>query len=283
MHFARALWLRIETIHAVIYFASEPAAGANELGLSGFWMGYFGFRAAPMGRVEAGVVEACFFNFAGSFVDRWVPAVWDCASPAALLDVRRESAAASLCSIAGTEAPTAAALVNDRLAAAVDRGSPSGRPLFAANRRLGLPNDPVEAMWHLCTTLREHRGDGHVAALTAEGIDGIEAHVLISLDLDLAPEDLQRARGWTAHDWDDAVRRCADRGFVDGRGALTSAGRKIRSDIEGVTDERASSPFAVLNADERAALIDALDPLARAISASGVIRYPNPMGLPSVS
>jgi hypothetical protein len=62
-------------------------------------------------------------------------------------------------------------------------------PLFSANRSLALPDDPVERLWQLCTSLREHRGDGHVAALTAKGLDGLEAHVLIALE---GTERLQR-------------------------------------------------------------------------------------------
>ncbi len=48
---ARALWRHFEAIHAVTYFAEESRSAAAEAGLKGFWMGYFGFRAAPMGPV----------------------------------------------------------------------------------------------------------------------------------------------------------------------------------------------------------------------------------------
>ena len=45
----------------------------------------------------------------------------------------------------------------------VGNASPFGRPLFAANRDVDAPPDPVAALWQAATTLREHRGDGHVA------------------------------------------------------------------------------------------------------------------------
>jgi hypothetical protein len=48
---ARRLWEAIEPIHAVVYFAPEPAETARRIGLRGFWMGYFAGRAAPMGPV----------------------------------------------------------------------------------------------------------------------------------------------------------------------------------------------------------------------------------------
>src|SRR4029453_1982487 len=96
MDFARALWQRIETIHAVTYFDPLATEATTAAGLTGFWMGYFGARAAPMGAVNAGVVEATFFNFAPGFVRRWVPDVWERASPATLLAARSDAAARSL-------------------------------------------------------------------------------------------------------------------------------------------------------------------------------------------
>jgi hypothetical protein len=35
----------------------------------------------------------------------------------------------------------------------------------------------VTVLWQAATVLREHRGDGHVAALVVEGLDGCQAHV----------------------------------------------------------------------------------------------------------
>jgi DNA-binding MarR family transcriptional regulator len=240
-------------------------------------MGYFGARAAPMGPVGAGVVDATFFNFAPGFVRRWVPALWEQASPATLVAARSDAAARSLRGITAEVEAAAAAVAGD-LAAAVDRGAPGGRPLFAANRDVAVPDDPVAALWQHCTSLREHRGDGHVAALTAAGLDGLEAHVLISLDGGTAPGDLQKTRGWTAADWDAAVDRCAARGLVAG-GGLTEAGRALRAEVEAVTDRLAEAPFAGVGPAERDALLAALDPVATAVSRSGVIRYPNPIGL----
>lgn len=279
MHHSRALWLRIETLHAVTYFGEETQSAARSLGLDGFWIGYFGFRAAPLGPVEPGVVEAAFGNFSPAFVARWVPRVWDLADPAALVTARAEAAAATLRRLVpGIDA--VASDLDEALAAAAARGGTTGRPLFAANLRLSPPEDPVERLWQRCTTLREHRGDGHVAALTAAGIDGLEAHVLISLDGGAEPEDLQRTRGWTGDDWQAAVARLTARGLVEPDGAaLTDHGRRVRARVESTTDELAAGVWA----DDLAAaesVIERLTPAARAISGSGVIRYPNPMGLP---
>lgn len=279
MTFARDLWLRLETIHAVTYFGDETAAAAEALGLTGFWMGYFGFRAAPLGLVGAGVVEATFCNFSPTFVQRWVPDVWDHATPEALLDARVAAAGATLRRLA-PDVGAVAVSVEATLLDAVARGVGAGRPLFAANKLLPVPADGVERLWHLCTCLREHRGDGHVAALTAAGLDGLEAHVLIATEQANSPSDLQRTRGWTEHDWADAAQRCRSRGLLDDATALTASGVALRADVESRTDMLANAPFDGLSAAECDALIESLDPVARAISTSGVIRYPNPMGLP---
>jgi len=279
MDFARQLWLRIETIHAVTYFGAESTAAAADAGIEGFWRSYFGFRAAPMGRVGAGVVEASFFNFAPAFVGRWVPEVWSAVAPERLLAARSTGAVATL-RTAPHEALESAVSAVPLLRAASDRAVAAGRPLFAANRLVDVPEEPVAALWQLCTNLREHRGDGHVAALTSAGIDGIEAHVLIAAEQGNSPDDLQRTRGWTADDWAAAEGRCRERDLVDGAGGLTAAGRALRAEVEATTDALAASPFRRCSAEERTALLASVDPLARHISASGVIRYPNPMGLP---
>uniref|UniRef100_UPI00406BD6E2 helix-turn-helix domain-containing protein n=1 Tax=Pseudonocardia pini TaxID=2758030 RepID=UPI00406BD6E2 len=84
-HRARTMWRALEPLHAVTYFASEPRAAGEKLGLRGFFRGYFGQRAAPLGAVPAEVVTALFYNFAPDFVARSVPAIWGTASPERLL------------------------------------------------------------------------------------------------------------------------------------------------------------------------------------------------------
>ena len=71
-----------------------------------------------------------------------------------------------------------------------ERGSTS-----ALRRRIGelAPEEPVARLWHAATLQREHRGDGHNAALVAKGIGGTEAHVLMALALGMRAEDPVRA------------------------------------------------------------------------------------------
>ncbi len=73
---ARVIWHRLESINAVAYFCQECRDEPARLGLKGFWAGYFACRAAPMGAVETGVVEATFFNFHPRRVRRAIPDAW---------------------------------------------------------------------------------------------------------------------------------------------------------------------------------------------------------------
>lgn len=277
---ARALWHRLEPINAVTYFSPECREAPAALGLKGFWMGYFACRSAPMGRVGPGVVEATFFNFHPDRVRRAIPDAWEIADPPEVLAARSSAAATALRRLLPDgDADRLAAAVAGDLDAAIDAGDGAGRPLFAANREVELPADPVEALWQQVTTLREHRGDGHVALLAAAGLDGCEVHVLFVAG-DVERGRLHReSRGWTDDEWHAAIDRLAARGLVTDAGGLTADGHSLRDGIEARTDELASVPFARAGVTER--LLDALGPAAATVEAAGDIAYPNPMGLPS--
>ena len=163
---------------------------------------------------------------------------------------------------------------------AIEHGSGAGRPLFAANREVALPDDPVAALWQAATTLREHRGDGHVAVLTEAGLDGCEVHVLFAATTGIDPEVLRANRGWSPADWDDATNRMRERGLLRTDGAATAAGRTRHDEIERRTDELAIEPFRALADAELDDLMRRARQLAEPIATSGDIPYPNPMGLP---
>ena len=56
---------------------------STDIGLHGFWNGYFAARAAPLGAVGPEVVTATFYNFAPGFVARRVPGIWTATTPEA--------------------------------------------------------------------------------------------------------------------------------------------------------------------------------------------------------
>jgi hypothetical protein len=271
------MWTMFEPIHAVTYFTGDSRSAFEQAGLRGFWRGYFAGRAAPLGAVGAAVVTASFFNFAPAFVARAIPGVWDLITPEDALRARSAGATSALRGLlAGREADAAAAA--GLLWRAVGELDFSGRVLAAANAALPVPDDGLARLWQAATVLREHRGDGHFAALAAADIDGCEAVALRCL-LDMRRKDLQPVRGWTDEAWDDALARLAARGWADGDGTLTSAGREAHAAVENATDWAASRPWAALGQEATAEIAAALTPLAQACAT--VLPFPSPIGLPS--
>jgi hypothetical protein len=282
-HTARSMWTLFEPIHAVTYFAPEARAAYQEAGLRGFWRGYFAGRAAPLGPVGAPVVTASFFNFAPAFVARAIPAVWDLITPEEALRTRLAGADAALRGLlAGREAE--ATVAADLLWQAIGELDFSGRVLAAANAALPVPDGAsgessgLARLWLAATLLREHRGDGHFAALAAADIDGCEA-VVLRCGMDLRREDMQPVRGWTDEQWDNALMRLADRGWVGADGQLTDAGQAVHDAVEDATDRAAARPWARLGAEATAELAGVLTPLAKACAV--VVPYPSPIGVPA--
>ncbi|MEO1055787.1 MAG: hypothetical protein AAFY28_02610 [Actinomycetota bacterium] len=283
-NFARELWRRVESIHAVTYFAHESTETAAQLGVRGFWRTYFGYRAAPLGACSAATVTAAFFGFSSAMVSRSVPSIWELASPAELIEARHTAAATALRRIAGEEidALTRNGWAIEVLAEAVRAAIGGSRALFLANRDLAPPDDPVAALWQLATTVREHRGDGHVAAWTAQGFAAVDVAVLFVATGGTSREALQPNRGWTDDEWDDATERLTHQQLL-AAGTPTRAGRDVVAQVESITDALATSPFTALDDKERHRLLDALTPAAQTITVSAAIPAVNPMGLPLVA
>jgi hypothetical protein len=278
---ARSMWTLFEPIHAVTYFSPQARSAFERAGLRGFWRGYFAGRAAPLGPAGAAVVTASFFNFAPAFVARAIPGVWELISPADALTVRAAGAAEALGGLfAGLEAEAAAGA--DLLWRAVGDLDCPGRVLAAANVALPDPGDgPSQAaarLWQAATVAREHRGDGHFAALAAADIDGCEA-VVLRCGLDLRREDMQPVRGWTDEQWDEAQARLAGRGLIGPDGRLTAAGLDAHAAVESATDRAAARPWARLGEQATAELAAVLTPLARACAT--LMPFPSPIGVPA--
>ncbi|BBX69846.1 SCO6745 family protein [Mycolicibacterium psychrotolerans] len=274
---ARRLFDRIEPVHAVTYFAPEARAALDSLGFRGFWMGYFAARSAPLGPVPAEVVTALFYNFAPERVAKALPAAWDVAAPAEALRAREQSAVAALRRAGVTDAAAAAAA--DLAARAASVADVSGRALYAANRSLPWPSEPLARLWHAATLLREHRGDGHVAVLTAEGLSGRECNVLHAAAGRVPEEMIKRSRDYDDAQWAlhvDALRR---RGLLGADGALTDEGRTVKQRVEDTTDALALPALDALDDGEVEALFRALTPITRAVIAAGDLPAGTPMGL----
>jgi hypothetical protein len=260
-----------------MYFAPEVGAASKAIGLKGYWMGYFSGRGAPFGAAPAELIEATFFNFHPSLVQRAIPDAWGLASPEAIWNTRLEALGGVFDTVLGplTAQPELQALPGDLIDAA-HAASPSGRPLFAATLSMPVPQAPALKLWFAATLVREFRGDGHVAVLTGEGFDGCEAH--LSAVMGGASRDiLQGTRAWSDDEWDAAAERLRARGLIDEVGEPTAAGRESRATIEARTDEL-SLPLLGRIADADAAL-DLLAPVAEAVAGAGIVPFPNPMGV----
>jgi len=279
-HPARRLWAALEPLHDVVYFADGVRPAGIALGLRGFWMTYFAFRAAPLGPVPAAPVIAAFAGFHPAMVAKALPDAWSRTTPAACIEARAAVSTATLREVGvDPQACERAAGLLGPVAAAAD---PTGRPLFAANAALAPPSDPVGRLWQLATTLREHRGDGHIAALVSEGISGLEAHLLQVADGRFPDALIRQVRGWPAEDWAAAAQALHGRGLLTASGSpgLTPVGHAVLEAIEARTDERAwTGGLSLLGEQGAEQVLALLQPSVRAVIASGIMPEINPTGL----
>lgn len=272
---ARKTWRTLEPIHGFIYFAPEAVAAYAALGVTGR-SGYFASRAAPMGAVPAEVVIATFFNFDPGLVRHAMAGVWDIATPAALLDARLNAAGAMLRRTLGDLASTsevgeAAGLA--RAAAEESTRHLSGKPLFAGHATLPWPDDPLLVLWHAQSLLREFRGDIHIAAMCADGIDGCEALVSHAASGDIAAGVLQSSRAWSDDDWQAAVDTMRSKGHLDAHGAFTDKGRTSRQWVEDQTDAGAAIAYETIGEDGCDRLRMLCRPMSKAIVESGELGF----------
>jgi hypothetical protein len=278
---SRRAWTLFEPVHAIVYFSPEAPERYQTAGLKGGWMGYFASRSAPMGAVGAEVVTAVFHNFQPAMVRRAIPDAWHYSTPQIVLAARLDGVDAALRRLWGDEvdSPALAEAADLAIGAAAHlRGD--GRPLYAAHAALEVPAAPHLALWHACTLLREHRFEGHVAALTVHGIAGDEALVMAAAagnGVDTAT--LRRFRGWTDDEWANAQHRLRERGLLDERYSLTAEGRSLRAAVEEATDRLAEGPWAAPPVSRRERLFTLLRELAAALEGPGGLMYPNPIGV----
>jgi hypothetical protein len=143
-----------------------------------------------------------------------------------------------------------------------------GRPMYAALRTLPIPEEPVARMFHAASLLREHRGDGHISALMAAGIGGLESHVLAALDLGMPAEKFGRIHHLPGAQLAALVDGMRARGLVADDGGFTQLGRETKQRIEDLTDDLAAAPYAVLDPAELDELTSTLEPVAAALLAA---------------
>ena len=267
---AREIWRLIEPIHTVTYFSPESHEAIAACGFKGYWMGYFAARSAPLGPVGPGPVEATFYNFPAERVRRALPDAWTYATPEDAMQARLTGAEKALTRAIGDRSPGADTHERlDDVVAILERcvgdASPDGRPLFAAQRSAPRPETALGRLWQAVTSLREHRGDGHVAALVTLGISGRESHVLAAARKGKTEAGFYSSfRDYTDEEWHARQADLRSRGIVDDAGHLTDDGQALVQHLEDVTDERAAHAYASLTADELEAIREVLAPISAA-------------------
>ncbi len=274
---ARKTWRTLEPIHGMIYFVPEAEAEYMHLGVTLQRTGYFASRAAPMGAVNADVVISTFYNFNPALVRAAMVGAWEIAPPSEFTKVRFRAVDAALRRawgddvVCSSEVHELASLL--RRIAEVACEKPEGRPLFAGHSSVPWPDQPHLVLWHAQTLLREFRGDGHIAALTTEGLSGIEALVSHAASGEVPAQALTSSRSWSDEEWRSAIDGMRGRGLVTKSGdlAFTPAGNEQRKRIEATTDALATAPYAAFGEKVCEKIRELGRPLSKAILEAGLL------------
>ncbi|SOD74692.1 hypothetical protein SAMN05892883_3882 [Jatrophihabitans sp. GAS493] len=262
---------RLEPLHAFIYFAPELQEELAVLGLKPGRMVYFAGRSAPMGAVGPGTVAATFYNFSPSLIGHLMPRVWTLTTPEQVIEGRLVAVDRGLQRLLGELADAdVVAETAELVREATTACEVAGRPLYAAHADLDWPQSPLLQLWHGITLLREYRGDGHIAALVASGLTGIEALVThTATGFGFTEEAAKATRGWSDEEWSNCVADLQAAGLLTADGSLTEAGGLLRLEIEAKTNELDLAPWEQLGPERTLHLINAVKPLQRQLLGAG--------------
>jgi hypothetical protein len=266
---ARKCWRTLEPYHAFVYFAPEAAEEYASLGVHRR-TGYFLSRSAATGRVSAATVIATFYNFHPGVVAKAMDGVPDGLDVADVTDARYRVVDRVL-RLRVPEAIDSAGMARAaHLAGKAAEGLGDqcvGRPLGAAHAALPAPDQDHLRLWWAITALREHRGDGHLAALVDAELSGLEALIVHAASGDVTADVLKATRSWSDDEWADGVDGLVERGLVEPDGTFTADGAELRRRIEDRTDRLASPPWTRLTDAEAAELRDLVRPWSKTVFA----------------
>jgi len=214
-HVARRLRDLVEPLAASVYFAPEVHSRYEKLG---FGPGlpskrgiqypdlpaYFTSRGACIGTVPGEVVTAAFGVFPAHVV---VPAVtqgWETTTRDEILAARLEGQIEALRNVLGDE-PEGADRATELLRRMAEAGFAGGHHIYAGLSSLPWPADPMGALFRAADLVREHRGDSHIAAWTAAGLDPIEICLMSDAWMDQPLKAITRTRGWTDEEMEAGI------------------------------------------------------------------------------
>jgi hypothetical protein len=246
---ARRLRDAVEPIATIGWWSREAAASVTGLGHD-FFDGYVWGRAASLGAdVAPTVVVAAFGAFEPQMLTAVLTHARGVSSAADVLAARSAGASAGL--RAATTAVSTELIddvAGDLLTALGDLDS-AARPLFASLRAQPLPADPHGRLWRAAEMVREHRGDGHLGASIAAGLDALSMNILTEVWLGYPVGEYSATRGFDSARVAAAAAALAAKGWVDAEGAMTVAGRLLRDAIEDATDTAQDCLIDALGSD----------------------------------
>lgn len=208
-----------------------------------FMTSYVCSRAALLGDPSPGVVVSSFGVFEPAMLTGVYEAGRALVGRDELLRARDEATIASLGLVIERADADVAVEVGDAAAAlrrGVEQADGVGRPLFSGLRDQPWPSSAVGQLWRASELFREHRGDSHIAAAVAAGLDAIEMNILTELFVGFPLGSYSASRGWDEAALGAAAERLRARGLVDGE-TLSAPGQTMRADLEARTDAMQAS------------------------------------------
>ncbi|MGK2947555.1 MAG: SCO6745 family protein [Acidimicrobiales bacterium] len=275
---ARSLARVIEPVVGQVFFSPEcheryaalgfsPSPGTTAAGVQlPDGPAYFTSRGSCLGQAPGELVAAAFGVFN---VDVVVPAVtfgWTLTDAATIADARLRGAVDQLTRVLGPS-PQGVDRAVELLARAVEPLEPWGRALFAGTLSQPLTGEPLGDLFRWGDRLREFRGDCHIAAWVAAGLDACEVGLLTELYWGMPARSYVRTRAWGSDQLDAAADRLTAAGHL-ADGALTDSGRAFREQVERATDALMAPAITALG-DDLEELVGLLTPWDEAVMAAG--------------
>ena len=130
----------------------------------------------------------------------------------------------------------------------IDAADGTGRPMFSGLASRPWPEDPAGQLWRACDIIREHRGDTHIAACVAAGLDPVAMNILTELYVGLPLYAYSASRAWPQETLDATADHLRGSGLLEGD-RLSKEGRRLREDIEARTDAGQRSVVNAIGSD----------------------------------
>lgn len=231
---ARLLRDAIEPLACLAIWSPEAAEDYAALGLDDYFAAYVWQRTAALGTPPTPLAVTALGVFAPDLIGPVYESGVAALARDDVVQVRLHAPGRTVRRELGdidADATRAVALLRRGIEAAES----TARPLFTGLTADPWPEDPLAALVHACNQLREHRGDSHLAACAAAGLDPVQSNVVTELWCGYSLLDYTPSRGWSAERMEAAVAGLRDRGLLDGD-ELSAEGRRFRDTLESTTD-----------------------------------------------